>query len=455
MANDVPAREGIARRLSTLVRIPTVSAEHDEYAEAFEQLPDVLREQYPLMHEHLELRRVADTGLLYLWRGETSSEPLVLMAHWDVVPAPKDWQDSGWQSDPFAGTVDDSRVSGRGTLDDKGPLVVLLDAVENLLAAGFTPAHDVYVALGGDEEVMGASAKAMSDLVREELQGTEPYLVLDEGGAVTDAPLSFVEGRCGMIGLAEKGVLTVRLTARGSGGHASAPAGGAPIARIASAIRRLERSPLQPRLTPAVSAMLAAFAPKSRPSLRPLIGAAAKGSRATAELLAALGGEAAALVRTTVAPTRLAAGDADNVVAPAASVTLNCRIMPQSSVAATIRALQRRMRDKEIEIEVVEGHEPSPISPVDDRFDTISAALAASWPDATPVPYLMMAASDSRHYHSWCSHVYRFAPLLMNAEQRAAIHGDNEWVSIDSLERGERFHVALLVSRGGSWTDLS
>ncbi|MGO1496033.1 M20/M25/M40 family metallo-hydrolase [Agrococcus casei] len=459
MVNDVQARDGIAERLSTLIRIPTVSAERTAHNDAFARFPGVLRTLYPRIHADLALRTVDGTGLLFHWRGETSAAPLVLMAHWDVVPAPEDWQSTGWQAAPFSGetasAAGEDWITGRGALDDKGPLVVMLDAVENLLAAGFTPAHDIWIVLGGDEEVMGGNAKAMSALLQSELDGEVPHLVLDEGGAVTDAPLSFVDARCAMIGLAEKGVLTVRLSSSGAGGHASAPIPDAPIARIANALRRIERRPLQPRLTRAVQSMLAAFAPLADGAAGGALKAAGRGGRVTAELLAASGGESAAMVRTTVAQTRISGGSADNVVATEATATLNCRILPGSSVQATMRALRRRIRDDSVELTIVEAHEPSASSPVDDRFELLSDALAASWPGVAPVPYLMMAASDSRHFHTWCPHVYRFAPLLMNADERAGIHGENERIAVSSLVRGEQFHRALVLARGGSWAEES
>ena len=183
--------------------------------------------------------------------------------------------------------------------------------------------------------------------------------------------------------------------------------------------------------------------------------AAGRGGRVTAELLAASGGESAAMVRTTVAQTRISGGSADNVVATEATATLNCRILPGSSVQATMRANSgRRIRDAAFSAPSSKRMSRS-TSPADDRFDLLSDALAASWPGVAPVPYLMMAASDSRHFHTWCPHVYRFAPLLMNADQRAGIHGENERIAVSSLVRGEQFHRALVLARGGSWAEES
>lgn len=464
--DPVSPRPGIADRLATLIRIPTVSTERTEHTDAFIRFPQELERLYPLIHARLERRIVDGTGLLFRWRGTSPAEPLVLMAHWDVVPAPTAWQRTGWQTDPFAGEILDHppvtgerftaetgpAVTGRGALDDKGPLVVLLEAVENLLAAGFTPAQDVWLVLGGDEEVQGTDAVAMSELVRTELGGTEPWLVLDEGGAVTDSPLSFVDGTCAMIGLAEKGVLTVRLTAAGGGGHASSPPAKTPVSRLLRALRRIERSPFTARLNTTTAAMLGAFAPLTSGAASRLIPTAAQAGPVTARALAAMGGEAAALVRTTVAVTRLQAGSADNVLPDEATATLNCRIAPGDTVESVVEGLRRRIKDREIRIETSEGHGSSPESPADGAaFASVRDAVGISWPEATPVPYLLMAATDSRHFHTWCQNVYRFAPLQMGAEQRAGIHGENEWVSQDSLERGELFHRSLILGRGGEF----
>ncbi|MFT4221175.1 MAG: M20/M25/M40 family metallo-hydrolase, partial [Microbacterium sp.] len=227
----VAPRPGMAERLSRMVQLPTVSAELEQRGmEPFDRFTALLAELYPLVHDRLELERHTDLGLLFRWRGrrEAADGPLVLMAHYDVVPVD---ETDAWSHPPFDGHIADGWVHGRGTLDDKGPLLVVLEAVENLLAAGFTPARDVYVSLGGNEEVFGAAAREIAGSLRD--RGIVPWLVLDEGGAVVDAPLPFVEGQAAMVGVAEKGIVTLRLSARGEGGHAAAPPRVTAVRRVA------------------------------------------------------------------------------------------------------------------------------------------------------------------------------------------------------------------------------
>lgn len=435
MPPDAPP---IAERLARLIRVPTVSAGTPDAA-AFEELVSLLGELYPRTHARLERERVGERGLLYRWRGASDADPVVLMAHYDVVPA--DAAD-GWTHPPFAGRIEDGIVHGRGALDDKGPLLVILEAVEFLLAEGFGPARDIYLSFGGDEETFGESAAGIARLLAD--RRVRPWLVLDEGGAVVDAPLPFLSGRAAMIGLGEKGIVTLRLIARGDGGHASAPRGPSAIARLARAVDRLDAGTFPARMPATVARMLDVLAGRATGPARLALRVLSRVPRIAGPLLARLGAEPAALVRTTIAATLVDGGSAANVLPARASATLNLRLIPGETVGSAIARIRRRIRDPRIEVELLGGDDPSPESPLDDRFQAIANAATAAFPDALPVPYLMMQASDARHFHRRWPAVYRFAPLEMSAAQRASIHGVDERVEIASLERGRDFHIALL-----------
>lgn len=438
----VTIRPGIAERLSRTIQLQTVSAELDSRGpDAFEAFVALLADLYPLIHEHLDVERITDFGLLFRWRGRRDPEhPVVLMAHYDVVPVdPSD----DWTFPPFEGRIADGWVYGRGTLDDKGPLVVTLEAVENLLAAGFSPARDIYLSLGGNEEIFGEAAQVIAQTLRD--RGIVPWLVLDEGGAVVDAPLPFVAGTAAMIGVGEKGIATLRLIARGDGGHASAPPALTAVGRVSRAVDRLGPRTFPARTPHAIARMLGLFADGTPQPARTLLRVLSSIRPLTAQLFATLGGEPAALVRTTVAATMQDGGTAANVLPSQASATLNLRIALGSSVAATVRRVRRRIGDPLVRVDVVEGSEPSPESPTDNaQFALITEAIAVSHPAARAVPYVMMAATDSRHFHRFSPAVYRFAPLAMSSAQRASIHGVDERVEIAELERGELFHRTLI-----------
>lgn len=430
-----------AERLSRLIQCRTVSAPEERDEAEFERFRTTFAELYPRLHAELELTQFEGGSLLFRWPGTAADRPIVLMAHYDVVPAPPEQ----WESDPFGGEIRDGRVHGRGALDDKGPLVTVADAVESLLAEGFVPAHDVYLSFGADEEVFGTGAAAVVDHL--EAAGVRPWLVSDEGGAVVEGALPGVEGRTAMIAIVEKGTVDVELLARGGGGHASTPAKGGATARLAQAITRLERHPAPPRLTEPVTLMLTTLAQRARGPLAALLGNVHRAPRPVAELLARLGPETAAMVRTTVAVTQLSGSPARNVLATEARATLNVRLLVGDTKATFIERLRRLLRGLDVEIASVQGENPPPISRTDnDAWQAMIDALAAAMPEVLAVPYAQTGGTDSRHFTRISDSVYRFAPLLMSREQRDAIHAPNEYVEVEALERGAEFFRALLTA---------
>lgn len=426
-----------------MIRIPTVSAEVDQRGkEPFDAFAALIAELYPLTHEHLVLERHTDFGLLFHWRGTAAASdgPVVLMAHYDVVPVD---ESDAWTHPPFDGVVAGGVVYGRGALDDKGPLLVVLEAVENLLADGFVPARDVYLSFGGNEETYGHAAQEIAAVLK--ARGIVPWLVVDEGGAVVDAPLPFVPGRAAMIGVGEKGVMTVTLSARGEGGHASAPPSLTAVRRIARAVDRLGPTTFRPRASTAVLRMLTRLAEQTPGPGRHLLRVLGAVPPLTSRVFALLGGEPAALVRTTVAPTMQSGGTAANVLPSQATATVNLRIALGETTQQTVLRVRRRIHDPLVTVTVIEASEPSPESSTENaQFALLAEALAVSHPGVPAVPYIMMAATDSRHFHRFSPAVYRFAPLDMSNAQRASIHGVDENVEVAALERGERFHRALL-----------
>lgn len=448
--NPTTPRSGIAERLAQLVRVPTVSARLDGSGpEPFVEFERVLRECYPLVHERLELEKVTDFGMLFRWpsaSGSTSApasgSPAVLMAHYDVVPV---GDEDAWTHPPFSGTIVDGVVWGRGTLDDKGAVCVLMDAAENLLADGYAPARDVYLWLGGNEETYGSAAKAAVSLLKE--RGIVPWLVLDEGGAVVDEPLAGIHMDAAMVGVAEKGVLTLTLTARSEPGHASAPPRLSSTERIAAAVERLRRHPFPARIPAVTREMFRRFAVGAHGPFRLALRVIAAVPWLGARMLAAMGGEAAAVVRTTVAVTMLGGGTAANVLPEQASAVLNLRIAPGETATTAVRRVRRIVHDRHVTVTAEESHDPSPVSAADnEQFALVATAVAGAYDGIPSIPYIQMSATDGRHFHEICPATYRFAPLKMTGAQRESIHGIDEHVTVDALERGERFYRELIRS---------
>ncbi|MGZ6745173.1 MAG: M20/M25/M40 family metallo-hydrolase [Nocardioides sp.] len=432
----MPPREGAAQharaveKLQALVRLPTISYRDPALVDTavFDAFLTELEAQFPRVHAELELTRVGSHGLLMRWAGASDARPVVLMAHLDVVPVD---EDAVWAHPAFGGDLVDGAVWGRGTLDDKGPLVAICEAVESLLEDGVVPAQDVWLSFGCDEEVSGVAAReAVAELVR---RGVRPWFVLDEGGAVAHEAFPGVAAPIGVIGVTEKGTTSIQLRVEGRGGHASTPVKMGPTARLARAILRLEAAPMPPRTPDATFELFRRMAPHAPLALRPLMANASRIRPLLTRALLMAGPETAALTRTTFAVTTLSGSPALNVIASTAKAGVNIRVMVGDTVAGVLEHVRRAVADDDVQIDVVEQNEPSPVSPMDDAFALIEDTIVALFPDAVAAPYVMLAATDSRFFTEICDRVYRFAPFRMTLAQRQAIHAADEHVDVEAL----------------------
>ena len=434
-------KDAAVSALQQLVRCKTVSnvdpALEDD-AE-FEKLINLLPELYPHIVKACTFTRFPDRGLLFHWQGKAHDKPSVMMAHYDVVPVQEDM----WEKPPFAAILEDGVLWGRGTLDTKVTLNGALSAANYLVQKGFVPEQDIYFAFSGGEEVNGKGAENIVNYFAQ--QGIVPALVVDEGGAVVENVFPGVNVPCGMIGIAEKGMINVRYTVRSGGGHASAPLPKSPVTDLAIACRKVVDNPFPMHLTPPVAALFDTLGRQSS-FVYKLIFANLWCFKPILNLICiSSGGEMNALVRTTTAFTMMEGSSARNVIPAKASIVSNMRLNPQDTVESAVEYLRKTVNDPSVEIEVLEGNDPSRISQVDcDSYRKVAAAVSATWDGCITSPYLMVQCSDSRHYGAISDKVYRFSAMDLTKEERGTIHGNNERIRVETIHRAVEFYIRLL-----------
>ena len=434
-------RDAAVDALAQLVRCKTVSYnDHSlEDEEEFQKLISLLPRLYPNVMETCEFRQLPDRALLLRWPGKNPGDPAVMMAHYDEVPASED----AWEKPPFEGILEDGVLWGRGTLDTKVTFNGILSAANHLIARGFRPEKDVYFAFSGGEEVNGQGAPNIVAWFRE--QGIRPALVVDEGGAVVENVFPGVKVPCGLIGIAEKGMMNARFRARSQGGHASAPKPHTPVGVLSAACKRVEDHPFKAHIQGPAAQMFDTLGRYSTPLYRVIFANLWCFGWLLDLMARKSGGEMNALLRTTVAFTQMQGSSARNVIPPEATMVANMRLNPSDSVASALDYLKKKVANDAVEITALESFEPSPVSETGcEAWDKVAASVAETWRGCVVAPYLMVQCSDSRHYGPISNHVYRFSAMDLTAGERSTIHGNNERIRVETVGKAVEFYIRLL-----------
>jgi carboxypeptidase PM20D1 len=433
----------VAGHLAQAVRFQTIS--HQDRAEdqpaEWDKLHAWLQTTYPEAHKVMTREVVAEHTLVYTWPGSNPAlPPIVLMAHQDVVPVTPG-SEGAWTHPPFDGVVADGAVWGRGSIDDKGSLVTLFEAIDAVAASGFKPVRTLILVSGHDEEVRGVGARAAAALLKS--RNIKAQFVLDEGMAVVaDHP---VTGQpAAIIGTAEKGYGTLKVVAPAVGGHSSAPpADGGGVVTLAKAVQAIDAHQAPMKFQGPGADMLKAIAPHASPVVKVF----AANTWLFAPLLVKVTAKTpagAAMLHTTIAPTMLKGSPKENVLPQDATAWINYRIAPGDSSAKVMARAKDAVGKLPVELSWTKTDEPSPISSTSsDAWKTL-AGLAADESKAPVVPGLVTAGTDSRYLTGVASDVYRFQPLVLKVDETKIIHGTDEHISLDNVGRMVRFYQRLV-----------
>ena len=444
-------KEAAATRLAEAIRFRTISSfeNPDSDTEALRGLQAHILKSFPAFHAAARREVIAGYSLLYSWEGsDPKAPPIALLAHQDVVPvAPGTEKD--WLKPPYDGVIADGYIWGRGSWDDKGNLYSILEAAEAMAKAGFRPKRTIYFAFGHDEEVAGTrGAKAIAATLAS--RGVKLDFAIDEGLLITEGIMKGLDKPAALIGVAEKGYVTLVLTAHSTPGHSSMPPHDTAIGTMSAALTRLEQHRLPMKVDGAVGEMFDMLAPEMTGFNRVVL--------SNLWLFKPLllrefekSGPTEAMTRTTTALTIFNAGDKDNVLPGNASASVNFRLMPGDSQASVIDHVRRTINDDRISIEPFPGNaEPTPItSTASPSYQTLNRTIREIFPDVVVAPGLMLAGTDSRHYAGIADNIFRFSPVRAESNDLKRFHGTNERLSVEGYADMIRFYRRLLENSAG------
>lgn len=439
--------DAAVERLASAIRIPTISYEDHIDTAAFRLLDTFIVNSYPLVDSMLEKEQVNTFSYIWKWPGQNARlAPILLMGHMDVVDVENEGQ--GWSVPPFSGTIQDGYLWGRGTLDDKLAICGLLEAVEMLLSVDYTPQRTVYLAFGHDEEVGGDNgAKAMADIFKR--RDIEFEFVLDEGSLIVEEALPGCDPPVALIGLSEKGYVTVDLTAQvTSGGHSSMPGRASAINLLSEAIVQLRDQPSPAKIDGPVKAMFEHIGPEMD-FFNKVIFANLNWTEGLVINQMSASPTTNALLRSTIAPTIIDGGFKDNVIPSQAKAQVNCRILPGETVEDVLNHI-KSVVDGRIEVSLgpnSQATEPPPISDLGSfGYAILQTTVREVFADAIVAPSLVVGTTDARHYTEVSDHIYRFLPVKVTRPQIGGIHGQNEKIKTEEYKNTIRFYRQLLLN---------
>ena len=470
LVNTAPSEQSV-RRFVGGIRIPTISNEVYEETDfkPFDEFMKYLADSYPEVYRVMDVDTINTYGLVFHWKGKNSDlKPILFLSHYDVVPVvgydpstatvadtvfrfhdkplpPIGTYSEKWDYPPFSGAVAGGRIYGRGTLDMKCMLFSLMEGADNLIAEGFQPERDIWFAFGQDEEVSGRQgAFKIADYFKQ--KGLRFSAVYDEGGIIA-APGSAIESiqePLALVGVGEKGFLTLRLTIKGMGGHSSMPPSKSSLVYAAEIIEKLNNNQFPAEIISPIAAFFdnvggemgffSRMAIANQWLLEPLLLKTMEKSPASN-----------ALVRTTTAITMAKGSDAANVLASEAEVTVNFRILPGESVAGVIEHVKKLCEGYDVAIHVVSEREPSSISPENVRgFEIIKEEMAKIYPAAIVTSYITIGGTDSYKYQTVSDDIYRFLPICLNQYEQRTIHNENEYISLENFGKMQWYFKELM-----------
>lgn len=434
---DVDEKE-ITDILVSAVRIPTVTKykEGDDQS-SFPVYHEFLKKTFPEIFKRAEVTYIHDYSLIIKVPGtDETMMPGCLLAHQDVVPAPKE----GWEVDPFSGEVKDGYVYGRGSQDMKSQMMTALYGFELLLREGREPKRTIYYCFGHDEEFQGKEgARYIVKHLKE--QGIRFAFVLDEGGTILDGKLLGIDGKLALIGTCEKGYADYQLVSVKDGGHASAPKKKSSVDAIADAIHDLRRSPMRSYWSQPMRELFATIAPYMKPLYKFMFVNRNVLSPVIKMVMTMITPFTNSVLRTTFAFTQMEGSTAVNVIPVKATANLNVRINI-GQTEKEVKEYIQKVVGKDIQVENIGLHfDPTVVSKTkgSDVYEQLVQSIVDVYDGYIPAPCPFPAATDSKYYYEISENVYRFTPFEYTLDDQKRIHGLNERCEISGLTKAVQF----------------
>lgn len=438
--SEILKKDDVVTKLGKMLKVPTISYENKDEIDfsKFEEFILLVKSMYPLVFEKCEFEQTKEYAIKLKLKGKNSDNPTVLMAHYDVVPVTQ-----GWDHDPFLGEIVDGYLYGRGAIDTKCTMACALSALETALKDNYIPNNDLYLIFGANEEVYGDS---QYNIVMEmKKQGIKPALVFDEGGGIINKAFPGVSKDAAFLGVVEKGMVNIKLSYDGNGGHSSTPNNNGPIIKMSKALAKLEKNPMKPQYTKTIKELLNIMGRNSSFALKIVFANMWLFKGLVKHLFTKLSVDTRALLTSTFAFTIFNGGNQTNIIPNHVEANINVRIAPFDTAEDVINHINKVIDDDSIIITASDINKMYPECDFNQKgYNIIKQTTIETYPDTVVAPFIMLGGTDARHYNEISDCVIRFSPIKVTSEDRKGIHGLNEKIKVETLEKCLEFYQRLL-----------
>lgn len=437
---EIKESDDVVNKLGQMLKIDTVSHENikDTDFSKFQQYIELTKKLYPLVFEKCEFEQTKEYAIKLKLKGKSSENPTVLMAHYDVVPVTE-----GWDHDPFLGEVVDGFLYGRGAIDTKCTMACALSALEVALKDNYVPNNDLYLCFGANEEIYGDSQVKIVEQMKKD--GIKPALVFDEGGGIMSNAFPGVNKDVAFLGMVEKGMVNVKLSLDSNGGHSSTPKKNGPVIKLSKALVKLEKHPMKPQYTKTINEMLRVMGKNATFALKLVFANMWLFKGLVKKLLVKLGADTRALVSSTFAFTMMNGGNQTNIIPNHVEANINVRIAPFDTADDVVNHIKKVLKDDSFVITTSNINKMySECDFKQKGYDIIKDTTIETYPGTVVAPFIMLGGTDARHYNEISSCVIRYSPIKVSNEDRKGIHGLNEKIKVETLQKGLEFYQRLL-----------
>lgn len=434
--------ENYTETLSQMINCKTVFTHDNANQAEFDKFYKVIEERFPTLTEKAERLTFGGGCFVYIIRGNNAQKNIMIMSHHDVVEGSDEWD-----TDPFCATIKDGYMYGRGTIDTKTPLFAELQACEELLKEGCAfDGINLYIGSSNNEEFCGDGMVLATEYFKE--NGIHFDAVFDEGGAITTGMVPTVQEKSAMVAVHEKSRHMYRCTAKkvqkGHGGLNQTS--GNPVSQMTAFIHEVENSKIyKGGLSSEVRGTFGIHAPYMKFPLNVVMGNIGLFAPIIKKVMAKMP-PARAMLATSVAFTTISGGSPldPQIAAREVTSTMFLRCIREDDLYQGLEKIKQIAKKHGVEIEEIERDYCQPTDYKTPQYELLESVINDVFPDVIVAPFLLVAGTDARRFTDVADNIFRFAPIDLDQEQYASVHGVNEHINIKNVGQCVCFYKELI-----------